>query len=349
MAEEETQTASVTHLVRYELTVEDLRAKVAEARATVFDAPEAERYELARRARAELRGVRVDVEKRRKALKAHSLEYGRAVDSVAKSLTAEIEPTEEEFSAIIHAVDEAKAKAKREAEEAERAEIERTIREAREAEEKRLAALREAEAARVKAEQEAEQARLDEIAKAQAIEAERLAALQREIDERTALARAEEQARAKAENERIAAEREALAAEERAQRERLAEEQRRLDAEAALLAAQKEAREREEFERQTRARLEAEAREQAERDRIAAEEARVREAERQAAHTARLEALKPDAEKFRAFAKVLRDLPRPAVASSEAKQELAVVNRALGNVVELLEDFAADGESKAAE
>jgi chromosome segregation ATPase len=286
---------NVTHLVRYQVTLDDIREMGAKYAALTCETPDA--YEETRKAIAVLRSTRVAIEEKRVDLKRSALEYGRKVDGVAKELTAEIEALELPLKEKKAAVDEVKARAKREAEEAERAEIERTIREAREAEEARLKAERDAEALRLKAERDAEESRLAAIAKAQAIEAERIAEARRELDAQAARAREEEMARAKAEQARIDAEREKMAAQQAA-----------IDAERRDLQSAKEKADREEFERQAKARAEQEARERIEAERTAAEKARVEAAEREAAYQARLEEIRPDVDRVRAFIVQLRGL-----------------------------------------
>lgn len=265
----EVQHASVTPLVRYHVTKTDIENTRSVYAALSADTTEG--YESVRKAIAFCRSTRVQVEKRRKELKADSLEWGRRVDSGAKELTAIIESIEAPLQAKKDAVDAEKERAKREADEARQ---------------------REAEAAAA-AEREAEQAELRE-----------------------------EQARLDAERAEIAAQRAEI---ERAQAE---------------LKAAREQAEREEFERQTRIRLETEAREQAERDRVADEEARVAKAERQTELARRLDALKPDVEKIRAFANTIGELRAPAVAAAEAQEAIAIAVASLADIVNRLDRFA---------
>lgn len=68
-------------------------------------------------ARMVVKNLRVQVEKKRKELKADSLEYGRAVDGEAKRITALLAPIEEHLNAQEQAVLDEKARIKREAEE----------------------------------------------------------------------------------------------------------------------------------------------------------------------------------------------------------------------------------------
>lgn len=73
---------------------------------------------IAKAARAELRGVRTSIERVRKALKAPHLERGKLIDSTAAAATARIELIEDPIDAAIHAEEERKERAKAEAAEA---------------------------------------------------------------------------------------------------------------------------------------------------------------------------------------------------------------------------------------
>lgn len=260
-----------TLTIAYPETRDSIAAKLAVYADLAFDTPKA--YAEGTKAIAHCRTTRVQVEARRKELKASSLDFGRRVDAVAKELTALIESIEAPLRERKAAVDDAKARAKAEKEAAEKAAVEAQIR-----------AEREAEEARLRAEREAENARL-------AQERERLAA------ERAALAeqrRKEDEARAT--EERAALEkRRAEDAALRAERDKLESERRELERERARVAA----------ERQAKA--------QAERERVAAEEARLADIERQAEHERRLAALQPDLIKLAAFAAAIRALHAPSV------------------------------------
>lgn len=122
---------STTLPVKYEVTVEQIRAWGETYSALTCDTREG--YEEVRLAIGTLRSTRTGIEKRRVELKKDALEYGRRVDSVAKSLTAEIEAIEEPLIAKKAAVDEAKERAKREKEAAEKAAVEAELRAKREA------------------------------------------------------------------------------------------------------------------------------------------------------------------------------------------------------------------------
>jgi chromosome segregation ATPase len=296
--------------VRYGVTREEIEARRAQYEA--IQCTTRDGYESCRVAIAHCRDTRVAVEKRRKELKAESLDYGRRVDAVAKELTALIVSMEHPLEAKKSVVDEEKARAKREKEEAAQRAIEEKVRAEREAEEARLRVEREAEEKRLAAERAAlaaERAKIEDAQKAARAEEEKRSAIHRE-------AMAEEQAKIDAERRRIETEREAL---EEAKREA----------------------DRIERERQNMIRAEARAKQEAEAERIAAEEARVAEAERQAAIKDRVEALRPDKEKLVAFALTLRRIELPTVSSDEAHRAVAWTATALDKIASYLDRFNA--------
>lgn len=377
--EAEVQDAKVIALVRYHVTPEDIAKTTAEYGALSADTTPG--YELVRKAIAYCRTTRVQIEKRRKQLKASFLEGGRRVDSGARSLVELIEPIENALQAKKDAADEEKDRIKREAAEAERRALEEKIRLEREAEEARHTAEREAREAAARAEREAEERRLAEERARLEAQAAELAELKRQQEEsarieglRIAAERqrlADEQAAAQRERDQARAAEEArAAAAKKAEDERQAEAQRvrdeaaaaeraHLDAERAELERQqrelaeaKAKAEREEAARQAKIQAEKDAAEQAERDRIAAEEARVAEAERQAELARRLEALKPDCQKIQAFAEKIGELCPPDVKDPQAAEVVAAAALDLADIVKTLELFAnqsAPAASSAAE
>ena len=156
----EVQHADVIALVRYHVTPEDIARTTAEYGALTADTTAG--YEQVRKAIAYCRTTRVEIEARRKKLKASSLEFGRRVDKAAKDLVGLIEPIEGDLQAKKDAVDAEKDRLKREAAEAERRALEEKIRLEREAEEARITAEREAREAAARVEREAEEKRLAE-------------------------------------------------------------------------------------------------------------------------------------------------------------------------------------------
>lgn len=243
-------------------------------------------------ARMHCRALRLDVEKRRKELKASSLEYGRQVDAAAKELTALLEPIESHLDAEENRINQEKERLRKEKEEASRAATQARVdaftavgrsvpfvlcermTEAEYATE--LAAATEAHRlAQEKAKAEAEEKARQEAAAAaeRKAEAERLAAERAEIEKM----RREQEASAAAERKRL----------EEAEAKRLHDE--------SLERARKEAAEKARAEEQERRRREEEA--------IALEEARRK----------REEATRPDREKLLAFADALREIDLPHV------------------------------------
>ena len=103
------QATRIDSMITYPVSkgeIETLRAKYSGLSAST---PKG--YEQVRLAIGDCRDLRVKIEKRRKELKADSLEFGRKVDTVAKHLTSEIESIEEPLALLKSEVDEAKAKA----------------------------------------------------------------------------------------------------------------------------------------------------------------------------------------------------------------------------------------------
>jgi hypothetical protein len=205
-------------LIQYEPTDAAIAEMKQRLKAELFDCSTPSGYEGCRKAIAEVRSIRVNIEKHRVALKAEALEYGRKVDSEAKRITAELESIEDPLKAKKQAIDDEKERIKREAEEKRLAAIK--------AEQDRIAA--EAEAKR-QAEIAAENARMAAEREALRVEQEKLAAERDELD-RQKLAketaeRVERETRERIERERIEAERTA-----KVEAERLAAEAARIEA-----------------------------------------------------------------------------------------------------------------------
>lgn len=255
------------------------------------------KYKETTEAIAVLRGWRVAVEKKRVALKADALAWGRKVDGEARRITGLIEEIETPLKARKQEVDDAKERAKREAEEAARLAEENRIKAERVAEEARLQAIR------------------DELAAKQAA----IDAQQAKIDE--ANREAEAKLKAEAERQREEAERKAakIAAEQKIEADRLEKQRQELAAKEAAIEAARKAAEAAEAARLLKERLEKEAIEKAaakaEADRQLAEKRRLA-AE---AEAARLEAMKPDVEKLHAFAKAIESLAPPVLKTDEGK------------------------------
>ena len=285
----------------------------------VTDAGQTAEMQLARTGRLLMKEKRVAIEKRRKELKSQSLLEGKAIDSIAKALTALIKPIEKHFDAQEHFIDieaqkvadriRAEMVAKVESDRIEREEAERVEQERIKAENAKLKADAEAaekvrvekERDRVAAEKQAadekraieEQAAWDRVA----AETERT----RIADELAAKDRAIVAEREKREAEKHIAERNAnierkrVADEKIAAEKKAADEKRKLEEKAAREKAEAEAEKQrlidESAEREAQARREAEKKERAaqlEREE-AAEKLRKLEAEKVAAELARKE------------------------------------------------------------
>lgn len=206
-------------------------------------------------ARMKLRGMRVQIEEKRKELKAGALEYGKLVDSEAKRLTAPLLPAEEHLANEEERINSEKARIKREAEEARQRKIQ-----------ERITAL---EKCRASVNLTAVSTMTDEEFEthlAEAFEANRV--------------RLEDEAKAAAERKRIADEQAAAAKAEREKAAAEAEERRKAE-EARLTALREEQRlesermaaERAELDRQRKEQAEAAAKIEAERKRLADEAA----------------------------------------------------------------------------
>lgn len=290
-------------------------------------------------ARMVVKGARVDIEKRRKELKASSLEYGKKVDSAAKELTALLEPIEkhlEDQEAIVQrekeriaaeekAAWEVKMNARIAALQEVGAMVLTSVLEAMSDEEfaTKLAASREdkkrrdEEAARLEAERK-------EREEADRIERERLAKEREELERQKA---AQEQAAAeqrRIEEDRIAKETARL----EKQRLDLEAEKRRQREEQEKIEAEKRRLEAEEAERKRQAELEEARKRAAEEARLAAIEEQKRKereekerAEAEEKERKRIEALKPDHEKLMAVVAAVQAIKIPKV--SEAAEETA--------------------------
>lgn len=272
---------ATTHLVEYGVTEAAIR-ELSE-KLVVTDCTVRENYEFTRRGIATCRELRVGIEKRRKDLKADSIEYGRKVDAIAKTLTARIEAIESPLQNAKDQVDAAKAAAKAAAEAKERAEREAAEAQRRAEEEARLQVERD----KLEAERKAFEER------------QRLVNEQHERELAEQRRRAEEEAAQ--ERERLNAERRVLEEQLRRQeeeRKKLADEVARRDQEARDVIA---------------ARLQAEqAAKQAEEDAKQAEADRIKREQEDALTAAYQATLRPDAEKIRQVGMdVMTHLPRP--------------------------------------
>lgn len=291
--------------ITYPVTDSAIVAKRAQYAALKADTPAG--YESVRLAIADCRMARVAIEKRRKELKADSLEFGRRVDLQAKTLTSLLEQIEQPLQLMKDAVDEEKERKRLEAERIERERVEAEIRVKREAEE--------AEAKRLR---DIEEARLAE-------ERERLAAAERAMA---------------AERERIRVEAETLAAQRAAEDKRQSEERARIEAERRKLEDERLAAACAEAERIARIAAEEEAKAKAQRERVAAEEAKRQAEIRAAEHAAELQALKSDAAKFSDLADAIDGIAIPKVKAAASKRRLEEARAALQSIATSLREVA---------
>ncbi len=330
----------------------------AEFAPVTWDSPK--NYEIGTKALRTLRELRVGVAETHKELKADSLSYGRKCDAVKKRFTEMLEEIEAPLIDAKSAVDTEKARIKAEKEAAEKAAVEAQIRAEREAEQRELDRQRaELESQRLKLAKEREEYEAREQEAREAREAEEIKARQvREAAERAEQAKRDEAARIererveaqqKAERDRLAAERRKLEEEQKAERERAAAERQKVEEERRAVEREKDRLAREGIEQAVRERTERETRERIAREQKEAEEARVALAEREAAALARLEALRPDREKLRVFARQIRTLLESvqgvAFSTPEATDAYVGATEQLDDTAVYLEAFGSEGVS----
>lgn len=87
----EMQTETLDALAPYNVLRAEIDRIKTESASLTFDYADRKGEKLARSHIAGLRKLKADIDRKRKALKADALEYGRKVDGVAKELTAEVE------------------------------------------------------------------------------------------------------------------------------------------------------------------------------------------------------------------------------------------------------------------
>ncbi|OPZ32272.1 MAG: hypothetical protein BWY98_01358 [Tenericutes bacterium ADurb.BinA155] len=332
----------------YKERFESLKASADSALA--LDPENAASCKMARVARLELRGVRIEIEKKRKELGDNYLRKTQAINAAAKELKELIEPYEAKLLEI--------------EEHAERVESERK----RVLTQERTAALvavngsltglnlgdlpEEQWAEMLAGAKLVHEAKLAEAAK---IEAERIAKEKADAEERERIRIENEKLKSEAEarekqlaEERAEAERKAKEAAEKARKEREAieakakAEREEAEKKAAAERAEIEAKARAEREAaEAKAKAEREAREKLEAEKKAREEAEAKaQAEREKA--ARKAAAAPDAEKIKSFAETVRALKLPGFSTEAGKLTAA-------EVAAKVESFAKWIETKAEE
>lgn len=300
------QVPSSAPLVVYDVTEAQIAAIREKCKGLTADTSDG--YEAVRVAIGHLRDTRIRIEKQRVDQKAEALAFGRLVDSEAKRITALLVEIEDPLKDKKQAVDDEKARVKAEAEAVKLRALEAEIAANRQRQEAEAKAIRDAEEARIAAERE------------------RLAEERRQLDE----ARRQHEEATRVEREKaeaaLVAERARLADVEAAQRA----ERESIEAERRAVAADREAAERAEFERQAAIRAEEDAKAKVERDRVEAAELQ-----------ARIDAVKPDLERVRAFADAIRGLIPPKVKSKKVTAALAQAVEGLAQIAKALDHVAA--------
>ena len=279
-------TANVTEIIPYSTSIEEY-AKTAAAlvelerryKGVLYDVNTKDGLAAATKARAELRTLRVSLEKTRVAIKAPALKRTQEIDTEARRLTAVISGLEDPIDGQIKAEETRKENERLAVERAEQERVEAEQRAIREAEQRKIeeaqAEIRRRQeeldrAERERREKEIEAARIiedqqraarmkieEEERKARAVrdEQDRLARIAREQEEAKARKiREEEEARLKVERDKIEAERRAVGDAQRKQREeeeaRAKKERDRLDAEQRAAEEKKRKAKEEEEEKQ---------------------------------------------------------------------------------------------------
>ncbi len=319
-------------LVKYDITAPSITEMKEQFSGMVIT--DKESYKAVANAIGVCRGHRTAVEKRRKELKAESLEFGRMVDSRAKEITTSLLEIEEPLKAMKKVEDDKAAaiEAEKEAKEEERkTRIMARITSISDLNSPDIINMDSAEIRKVRdslIDLEITSGDFEEFMdQAERIKANVLGVIQKALDERLAFEAAA--VKAKEEADRLVEEREAQAAKDK----ELAEREAELAKKEIAAKAEEDRKGREEFERKAKeeARIQAEkdAKEKAEReeanrlieiehDRVAKEEAEKAEAEEKA----RQEALKPDKEKLEGYRLRLLEVTEPELNSEEAIQAM---------------------------
>lgn len=297
-------------------TVADLRKRYGGLK--IADTKDTKGYKIIQEAIADVKSVRVGVEKSRVSMKESALEYGRRVDAEAKRVTALLAAIEQPLVSEKKRIDNEKAATKRAAEEAEKARIAAEIEAKRKAEQERIEAEQKAERDRIAV----QQAEMDR--ERQKIAAER-AALEAE--------RARDRERQEAEAEKV---RESSRKAQEAIDAKNAEIAAAQAAEAARIAEQRREVERLERQRLDALRAEREAEEKSRRERELAEARRLEEIQR----IKKIEAMKPDREKAAAMAKTLDAIEWPTASTDGGNECFSDASGIMQDCVALLNRFS---------
>jgi hypothetical protein len=311
------------------------------------------------------RKLRLSVKKREESLTEEAKAQIKSVKEVANVLIGMLTPGEEAIVAKIDAYDAKIEQAKRQAEEAKKLAVQKRldallavgammhpliVEEWDEAEfqSELQTATHAFETKRIREQEEAEKAARIEAERLEAlrIEQEKLAAeraeFQRQQEELEAI-EWERRVRAKIEEERIAAEK---AAEQAKIDEANRIEREAIEAQRKAVQAERDRLHREEFLRQSKIREEQEAAERLKQEQLEAERVAAIKAEQErlaliaeAEEKARIEAIKPDIEKIRAFGDVLRLLPFPDCVSDDAQAFVRTMKQTIDMWAMYCEDF----------
>lgn len=336
--------------IDYGTTEDDLK-RLAAQYSHITQVTNRKEYDAAQAAVTALVRARSKIESRRKELKAESLEFGRLVDSTAKSLIAVVTPEEQRIDAILEAVKRQKEEERKAKEAAEKARVDAILARVDEIVRVPSAHQRSASGVVMAAKSALELLLIDESfaefqERAQEAKANALAELAELYvgalhDERI-------EAQAKAERERVAAEQKAEAerlAKERAELEAIRRQNEAAQAEAARIERERAEVERAEIARQQaelkaeRDRIEAEKR--AEQERIEREQRAAEEAAAKAEADARIERLRPDAEKLEAFARKVEEMGLPEL-SAECEPRLEDLRATLESAASVIRRIAAE-------
>lgn len=310
--------------IDYGTTEDDLR-RLAGQYSHITQVTNRKEYDAAQAAVTALVRARSKIESRRKELKAESLEFGRLVDSTAKSLIAVVTPEEQRIEEILEAVKRQKEEERKAKEAAEKARVDAILARVDEIVKIPAAHQRSASSVVMAAQSALELLLIDEtFAEFQDRAREAKANALAELAELYAGALHDEriEAQAKAERERIAAEQKAEADRLEKERAEIARQQAELKAERDRIEAEKRAEH-----------------ERAERAKRAAEEAAAKaEAE------ARMERLRPDAEKLEEFALKVETMDLPDV-SPEFEIALDEVRAILTHASNQIREVASEAVS----
>ena len=232
--------AVITKEAAIDLSVGDKQIALLASQAEGVDLTTKEGYEAGRQILASARTLRSGNETARKELKRFYLETGRKIDAEAQRLKQLVADVEAPLQASKKAIDDEKARVKREAEEAKKREADAAAK----AERERIEKLQREEAAKIEEARAALQAERDKLAAERAeIEAEKERQAKAEADRLQAIEE-EKRKQEQAEAGRLQAIEDTKAAEEKAEADRIAKEKADKEREAEIAEASRIAEER---------------------------------------------------------------------------------------------------------